>query len=44
VEIKALTQGTTRLSEFNLNFSIARAKQEAKPPPKPGPKPGDKPA
>jgi type IV pilus assembly protein PilN len=40
VEIKALTQGSTRLSEFNMNFSTARAKQEAKPPPKPGPKPG----
>ncbi len=40
VEIKAFIQGTTRLSEFNMNFSIARAKLEAKPPPKPGPKPG----
>ena len=40
VEIKAVTQGTTRLSEFNLNFRLTRAKQEAKPMPKPGPKPG----
>jgi len=40
VEIKAFTLGTARLSEFNMNFSTARAKQEAKPPPKPGPKPG----
>jgi len=40
VEIKAITQGTTRLSEFNLNFRLSRAKQEAKPSPKPGPKPG----
>jgi len=40
VEIKAVTQGTTRLSEFNVNFRLARAKQEAKPSPKPGPKPG----
>ena len=40
VEIKAVTQGNTRLSEFNLNFQIARAKQEAKATPKPGPKPG----
>ena len=40
VEIKAVTQGNFRLSEFNLNFQLARAKQEAKPSPKPGPKPG----
>ncbi len=40
VEIRAITQGSTRLSEFNLNFRLARAKQEAKPSPKPGPKPG----
>ncbi len=40
VEIRAITQGNIRLSEFNLNFRLARAKQEAKPSPKPGPKPG----
>ncbi len=40
VEIRAVTQGNTRLSEFNLNFRIARAKQEAKQSPKLGPKPG----
>jgi type IV pilus assembly protein PilN len=40
VEIKAVTQGNTKLSEFNLNFQIARAKQEGKATPKPGPKPG----
>jgi len=40
VEIKALTQGNTRLSEFNLNFQIVRSKEEAKATPKPGPKPG----
>jgi type IV pilus assembly protein PilN len=40
VEIKAVIQGNTRLSEFNLNFRIARTKQETKPSPKPGPKPG----
>ena len=40
VEIKAVTQGNTRLSEFILNFRIARAKQEAKPASKPVLKPG----
>ena len=40
VEIKAVTQGNSRLSEFNVNFQLARAKQEGKPSPKPGPKPG----
>ncbi|MGH8711539.1 MAG: PilN domain-containing protein [Burkholderiales bacterium] len=40
VEIRAVTQGNIRLSEFNLNFRLARAKQEAKPSPKPSPKPG----
>ena len=40
VEIRAITQGNIRLGEFNLNFRLARAKQEAKPSPKPGPKPG----
>jgi type IV pilus assembly protein PilN len=40
VEIKAVTQGNNRLSEFNLNFLLARAKQETKPAPKPGPQPG----
>jgi type IV pilus assembly protein PilN len=40
VEIKSITQGTNRLSEFNLNFLLERAKPETKPSPKPGPKPG----
>ena len=40
VEIKAVTQGNTRLSEFNMNFLLTRAKQETKPSPRPGPKPG----
>ena len=35
VEIKAVTQGNSRLSEFILNFRITRAKQEAKPASKP---------
>ncbi|HVS26865.1 MAG TPA: PilN domain-containing protein [Burkholderiales bacterium] len=29
VEIKAVTQGSTRLNEFNLNFTLSRGKQEA---------------
>ena len=40
VEIRAVTLGNIRLSEFNLNFRLARTKPEAKPTPKPGPKPG----
>jgi len=40
VEIKSVVQGTSRLSEFNLNFLLARAKQETKSSPKPGPKSG----
>ncbi|HUL42456.1 MAG TPA: PilN domain-containing protein [Burkholderiales bacterium] len=40
VEIKTVIQGTNRLSEFNLNFILARAKEETKPSLKPGPKHG----
>jgi len=40
VEIKSVIQGTNRLSEFNLNFLLTRAKQETKPAPKPVPQRG----
>ena len=40
VEIKSVIQGTNRLSEFNLNFLLTRAKQETKPAPKSVPQHG----
>ena len=43
VEIRAVTQSNAKLSEFNLNFRIAQAKQEVKPSAKPSAKPGPKP-
>lgn len=39
IEIKAVTQGASRINEFTMNIDVTRAKQEEGPKGKPAPKP-----